>query len=30
MDLDVAHFNLLREAKENVDANLTVISPIKV
>ncbi|CAM6013742.1 unnamed protein product [Sphagnum balticum] len=23
MDLDVAHFNLLREAKENVDANLT-------
>lgn len=30
MDLEVAHFNLLREFKENNNANMDIFSPVKV
>jgi hypothetical protein len=30
MDIGVAHFNLLKESKENANSNLDVVSPLKV
>lgn len=30
MDIDVAHFNLMRESKENANSNLKVVSALKV
>lgn len=30
MDIGVAHFNLLKESKENANSNLEVVSPLKV
>ena len=30
MDIDVAHFNLVRESKENANSNLKVVSVLRV
>lgn len=30
MDIDIAHFNLMRDSKENIISNLKVFSPLKV
>jgi hypothetical protein len=30
MDIDVAHFHLMRESKENANSNLKVVSALKV